>query len=395
MRARRLLRFAVPVLLVLGAVAHWQYWYAPHARAGRPTAGGPAGSLCATAGYDACLWLAYPHQNLGALAAAVGDLDAYLAAAGRQGGFTPPAVFSFGPFAAPPAREMALAVDRDGKRFAAVAQLYPTMALVSRLAGWVAGNPWLAGGEVRVGAEPARVRWQGRTWRLESLAAQPPAGEGVPAQGEALARLWLRQGLGAVPPGEYQLSETAGGLAVRGEASWAPEEAFQPLALEDLAALGLDLRAGGRAAALFAGEKLAVPRAAVLFRDAAKRWRLPGESLLTLGGRKMPAGEAGGWGYVTYERSTLERAAPLAARLGALSATADQPLAYGLWLQPQEAHATARQIAEILEQIPLLGEKEARRFRDYATLLAPLAAFRRCAVATGSQPGELRLVLEP
>jgi len=77
---RRLLRLAIPLLILLliaGYVVH-AYW--------RASGGGPFGlpaRLLASGQYGACLWLPYPHQNLGKVEEAIGDGTAYLGAAAR------------------------------------------------------------------------------------------------------------------------------------------------------------------------------------------------------------------------------------------------------------------------------------------------------------------------
>ncbi|MBV8201438.1 MAG: hypothetical protein JOZ15_12515, partial [Acidobacteria bacterium] len=80
-------RIAIGSLLLLALLAaHVVYWYVPRERAaaprlpvrsglpGAPPAAGEPLQVLAAGAYDVCLWVPYPHQNLGALAAAIGDL---------------------------------------------------------------------------------------------------------------------------------------------------------------------------------------------------------------------------------------------------------------------------------------------------------------------------------
>jgi hypothetical protein len=140
-RVKRLLRILI-LLLVVGAVAgHILYWYAPRERAAAPEPGGLAAQLLASGEYGACLWVPYPHQNLGKLSGSIADGSEWIAAAARVAELPAPVLPSFGPFAVPPSKEVAACSDLDGRRFLLVARVYPGLAAVARLAGQVAGNP--------------------------------------------------------------------------------------------------------------------------------------------------------------------------------------------------------------------------------------------------------------
>jgi hypothetical protein len=208
-------RIAIAALLLLAVLAaHILYWYVPRERAEAPrlqarpgprqrppahpgspgqrapgnASGGPAAGaplqVLAAGDYDVCLWVPYPHQNLGALATAIGDLGDVVAAAARLtaggGGDAEPRprepeeAPTFGPFEVPPADEMVACSDLAGgrpRRLRVVARIYPVLAVVAKLAGRLAGNPWLAGGE----AGPMRIAWSGRLWSVASGPEQPPA----------------------------------------------------------------------------------------------------------------------------------------------------------------------------------------------------------------------------
>ncbi|HSS48812.1 MAG TPA: hypothetical protein VLX28_07690, partial [Thermoanaerobaculia bacterium] len=146
---KRLVKLGVVLALILGAGIHVFYWYWPRERAGAPEPGSYGARLLASGAYGACLWLPYPHQNLGQLSAALGDGSAFLAAVGRMAGSSSPSLPAFGPFTVPPSREIVACSDLDGERFLVVARVYPGLAAVARLAGTMASNPWLKGGSVR------------------------------------------------------------------------------------------------------------------------------------------------------------------------------------------------------------------------------------------------------
>lgn len=198
------------VVLAALLAAHVVYWYVPRERAVVPrlTAGGGAAAaevggsageplrVLAAGDYDVCVWVPYPHQNLGALAEAIGDLQDVVGAAARlssgEAGEAsaprprePEEAPTFGPFEVPPASEMVACSDLAGGRLRVVARIYPALAAVAKLAGRVAGNPWLAGGA----AGSTRIAWQGRLWTVTAgpEVPRPPEGPRPPAVPPATA----------------------------------------------------------------------------------------------------------------------------------------------------------------------------------------------------------------
>ncbi|HET9765750.1 MAG TPA: hypothetical protein VFS60_02815, partial [Thermoanaerobaculia bacterium] len=211
---------ASAVALLLAGAAHWAYWY----RA-RPHELAPADSLLSgeSAELPVRLWLPYPHQNLGALGRAVERPQEVLAAAARLAGLPEPTIPRLGAFGIPAARELMVAASRDGRTFEAAIRLYPAAAALTRLAGFVARNPWLAGGEVRVNHAPAIVHWDGLTWRLRAggaatTGAAPPSSRDSRASAEEAPVLALVDLAEAAPPlaaGRYPLRREDGDLLVR------------------------------------------------------------------------------------------------------------------------------------------------------------------------------------
>ena len=189
---------------------HFFYWYWPRERASAP-AGLPA-RLLASGEYGACLWVPYPHQNLGKLEGAIADGPAYLAAAARVADLPAPVMRSFGPFAVPPSSEIVACSDLDGDRFLLVARVYPALAAVAKLAGRLADNPWLKGGEIReergkrdeVQERVLHVAWRDGYWTVRS-GAEPA----LPAQPATADRAGLPRQPGDLPPG-------GGGLGLPG-----------------------------------------------------------------------------------------------------------------------------------------------------------------------------------
>lgn len=305
-RRRRLL---VAAALGAAAVLHVVYWYAPRLRAVVPDPGdavvaalvvaatassAPGGNAAASPGERAAggwgLWLPFPHQTLPALGTRLSGgrpaAELVAALAGLAGRSEPPRL-RLGPFAVPPSRALAGVLDGDGSLAAGI-DLYPSAAGVVRLAGALAGNPWLTGGAVQVGSG-GTVRWSGLRWELDASglgrelaagsavdpavdpavgaapAAAPDAGLGEAVSAvPALGLLRLAEPLAGLPAGLYRLSAAADdGLlferldgprpaaapAVAGRASRSRGSAAAQNAETDAAAEAAEVdAAGGRAA---------------------------------------------------------------------------------------------------------------------------------------------------
>ena len=221
---KRIAVIAGAAVLAALLAAHVVYWYLPRERPVTPRLGAGGGAALAPAGaaagpaggaaggeplqvlaagaYDVCAWVPYPHQNLGALAAAIGDLQDVVGAAARlssgEGGEAsaprprePEEAPTFGPFEVPPASELVACSDLAGGRLRVAARIYPALAVVAKLAGRVAGNPWLAGG---VAGGSTRISWQGRLWTViagpeapRPPVAPPGTAAAVPAGSETAA----------------------------------------------------------------------------------------------------------------------------------------------------------------------------------------------------------------
>lgn len=264
---RRSVVVAGAVLLAALLAAHVVYWYVPRERAvvprlGAAASGGGAGGgggtrggsgaeegargadegasgtaaveplqVLAAGGYDVCVWVPYPHQNLGTLAEAIGDLQEVVGAAARlssgEGGEAGPPRSrepeeppTFGPFEVPPASEMAACSDLAGGRRKVVARIYPSLAAVAKVAGRLAGNPWLAGGV----AGSARIAWQGRLWTVTAgpEAPRPPAAPAGNAAAAAAA---------AAAPATPAMAATRAMLEVTALAAIVPPELPESLAV--------------------------------------------------------------------------------------------------------------------------------------------------------------------
>jgi hypothetical protein len=422
---RRLLRPAIVLLVLLLAAGYFLLEYWPRERSSVP-AGLPA-RLLASGEYGACLWLPYPHQNLGKLENSIGDGPAYLAAVARVAELPAPVIRPFGPFSVPPSSEILACSDLDGERFLLVAKVYPVLAAVAKLAGRIADNPWLRGGDVKeergkpdeVEEKVLHVVWREGYWMVRSgdEPKLPPAAAAVPYP-PSLGIFHLGQDVSELPAGSYVLERkeedldvTLAGsapppepppfvlaadapslLAVAGPA-W-PADAERPL---PPAAMALFEVKGG----LHLGPLGDLPGLAVFNPPGEKRWGLPARGLAGLLAQNLPRGNASGWSIVALDDASLEHAEALAPEISTVvspDSDADAPpglgeIVLGLWVQPRPALARVAQFRKGLQKFPLADPRQVERWRDWETLLSPLAACERASIVATRAPSTFLLRL--
>ena len=436
---------------VLALAAHFAWSYLPRVRQGRPAPGGLAARLLAAAESDrrgaearpsVGLWIAYPHQNLAALERGLGrdaaERDRFLAAAARLAGLPELELPRFGPFAAPPSRELVAVSDPEGRRVLVAARVYPAVALLARLAGAVAGNPWLSGGEVDAFGGRARVAWDGLLWSVGTVGEdgaaawpaqvgraagghgrdEPPSGGAGSSRsdGPALAILALGEPVSFLPAGRHRLVRDGGGMAFGTEgAGRLPSIDLDLLTASDAAVLavsgpggplaGEDDPGAAAALALFPADRsggglslrgllrraVAMPGAAVWYRAGsgepgpARRLLAP----LFSGGRARDAGAGGGspFALVATGGDSLARARRLTPTVERLAGE----LRLGLWIDPGAAFAAVDPVVDLLEKVPLVPRDDLARWRDWRTVLAPLAGYDAVSLAAGGDDLRLRL----
>lgn len=420
---------ALCVALVLAALVagHWWWWYAPRARAAAPAASGAPWALLVDGGFDTALWVPFPHQNLGAVG--VDDPRATLAAAARLYRRDPLVLPRFGPFRVPPARELTAAWSAGGRRFAIAARVYPSFALVARLAGKIAGNPWLAGGVVEGPYGRVSVRWDGLTWIASGGGASWQAVDRAGARPPPAALAWAQLGGagGVVPAGFYRLSAEGTAVTVDRVASLAApprsERLFAPPLLDPgllsgsppAALLGIAADEGARRAlVIFEGPSFALLDAASTIEgsvaeEPADDLPLAGMGLALLLGEDGYRGSSGDWSLIAGGEQPYRRALELVPAVDSAFARAaaggEQRLVAAVTLAPAATVAALAEAARLLasgsaaramlgSSIEASAADPARRVADLELLLAPLARFDRGSVVILRAPTRVHLRLE-
>jgi hypothetical protein len=310
------------------------------------------------------------------------------------------------------------------------------VAAVARLSGKLADNPWLAGGEVRElrGEGPeervVKVAWREGMWTISSgdvpnlnapnlaAAAAPAAMARLP---EVLGLFRLNKEVSDLPSGDYLLRRQGDDLEVTldrpgavaapdfpAEAtpillsvagpSW-PAAATKPLPSAAFALFDSgDGEETGRVTISILGN---VPGCAVFHPPGGQRWEVPTQGLAGLLTGGLPKGNAAGWRIVAVDATSLAHAETLAPRLsalmspesGTLAGTPGNPgrLVMGLWAQPAPAVRIVARVRKFFEKIPIVEPRQVQRWRDWETLLRPLARCERIALAATQSPPSFRL----
>jgi len=413
MRSRFPFRTLLALLLIAAAAGHVVYHYLPRERPGLPSPSSPAGRLLTSDRYPIALWIPHPHQNLSVLRSLVGTDGDGVAAVARLAGLPSPRVPGFGPLAVPPSSALAVASDETGERYAVAAEVYPAFAAFARLAGRLAENPWLEGGEIYRDGRRSEVAWRGDLWTVASpeLPALEPSPESPADGGEpALALIEVRQAVHPLPSGRYRLVRRGEALELLA-GDPADRSAFGGLELGELGvflfAVAGPVEPLGEPTRALVGFTAAgdgstdLPRLAALGEPGAERWELPGESVLELAGRRPHRAAAAGWSITALDAASLEGAVRLAPRLEPVRRDADGGgdggrLVWGLWLDLDAGLREVARIVRILEAVPLVPRRQLERWRDVETVLGPLAErHTRLTVTVAEEPRAFRLRLEP
>jgi hypothetical protein len=258
------------------------------------------------------------------------------------------------------------------------------------------------------------VSWRDGFWVVRS-GAEPrlEAGEAPPVYPESLGIFHLERDASEFPAGDYVLRREGGDLAatlmgggeppappaVEGEgapvllaAAGPAWPADSPKPLPPAAMVLFDAKGG-----LSLGPLGDIPGLAVYNAPGSRRWGLPARGLTAMLTERLPRGNADGWDLVALDDASLERAEALAPQITALVPPAgDGPgagLILGLWVQPRPALRLISQLRKGFEKVPLVERRQVQRWRDWETLLQPLAPCDRVALAAARSPSALRLRL--
>jgi hypothetical protein len=350
------------------------------------------------------IWIPYPHQNLGALERALGDLrglsevSTYLLAQDLA------SLPSFGPFRLPPSRDLVVAGSSDGSRVVVAASVFPLVARLARVAGRLADNPWLAGGSVELQGRDVQVEWLEGTWlasqgEVSAFEVQP-----VPDLAPSHALLSLEQPLGPVPKGLYRLDIEADGwriVSVDSEARQSADSRPSVSLPRTLSLVAASTRSESgedqvtRAFAMLSGAERAneqLTRSVVAQRGPGDRWRLPAERLLSGLGFDVAQGTHDGWTLAAYDEAALRAVTDeLAAISDLLESVEGSPLQLGLWIDLGEARRGLDGLARALDALPLPASEQIRRWTVAARALAALDDFSSLTLRISGSPPDLEL----
>jgi hypothetical protein len=245
------------------------------------------------------------------------------------------------------------------------------------------------------------VTWAGRDWIVRTLEADDETSLVAERGGgaAALARLDLGRAHGMIPPGAYRLERRQADLVLSGgepDALRALEalghaDAALPLVLAQSAAAPDGVH--GRALALVPGiESIAgLPGALTAFRGE-RRWRLPGERVLSLVGDEPRTRLLDGWTVTALESGSLAVGPGLVETVRRLDAA--PPLDIALWIERRAAVRLVDQVIEALERVPIIGSREARPWRAAGRALAHFDRYHRLTVFASPQPPAVMIRLE-
>lgn len=389
MRASK--RTGLLAVLILLAAGHVGYWYWPRERQALPRTGSLPASLLASDQLPLRTWVAYPHQNLAFLANGESGKN------WRRGlsdlvGVPEIELPSFGPFPLPPSSELAVATDADGERLVVAAQIYPLMALVARAAGKLAGNPWLAGGEIYEGGRTLEVAWQGRTWLLRTPGEKWPDAtqprEFTESDYPALARLAFEQPLGPLPSGEYRLSRSGRHLDLVSAAAAVGELSRPPRGVLMHAER---LSTGLRATVVLGpgeGSLRGVPSAVCLAEKGVKLPRLPFQRLYRVLGIKRKQARRAGWRLAASDRGALARGWQLLPTVEQVAGQDARQESYAVDLDM--VREVSAEIERQLEGLSLPAIREVRVWRGAARILEELGAYDRWSLEIGADDAVVR-----
>ncbi len=383
------LRRAGIAVAALAAFGHWSCAYRARPLAKAPDATDAPFELFATSAWPLAVWLPRPHQNLGSLAGFGLPPEALFASGAVLFGDGDATLPRFGPFKLPPAKEVAVVADPATGAFVAVARVYPAFAMIARAGGFLARNPWLAGGTVEHRGDRVEVSWRGTLWTARTRTTAAPGPEAMrleaAAIGRALGALRVGRGFAPLPTGVYRLSLEADGVRLSRRPAGTPAPEPPPLLARfgrDGTSFGLLRRAGQpeRWFFLFAPNGATTPRFALVSGGAAPE-RFAGVGLGALLGREGHAGTADGWNLLAGRAEDYARALAMVPELAAAGAEPSSAAALGAAFagEPGQVLEALEQATSRLEGLGHAPAAEGGGFAAVVRLLRPLRSCGRAA----------------
>jgi hypothetical protein len=312
---------------------------------------------------------------------------------------------TFGPFRVPPSREILLATDEDRDRILMVARMYPLVRWVLRSAGWVAGNPWLAGGEIQLGDRDIQVRWVSGDWIASSvdLGLDVIARDSVDSN--VFAAFRTTDAIGVVPDGLYALQLGQNRLSISSVINRFPPNMADSNLLDSTGAALISAhfspsgtRDGANALALLAragGGADQVPGAVVVHRGAEKRWDLPGERLLAIASIRPVSVAWEGWSVWAYDDTSLSQGADLIPVIETMQQSARaEGISSAGEIDLGQARVAVQLIDRVISAIPLVGRSEARQWARASSVLDLLSEYSKLSYRIGEAPDRLDMVIE-
>ena len=376
----------VVLLLVVATVGHVVFWYLPRARPALP-ADGRCASLLEHPTLPLSVWIPFPHQNLGMLEKSLGVEIAGLRGALEAADLPNPDLPRFGNLKVPPSKALAMATDLKGERFMVAADIYPAVAIFSRLAGHLAGNTWLAGGDLVRKDQRLRVQWFGNVWTVVT--------HGTPSSWEGDDRWTLDAG----PPAFSERLPYLVARATEAPRSWAESMARAEALLLAVSVGPSPLGAAGQAMVLIGQDSEAtseLPRGAVLHRVGVDRWDLPAELVLKVAGREAETRSTEWLDVASTEPSGFAAAELLAPEVADMLVSRHRGgPTFGLWLEMAPMAEEVTRMRRGLEGAPLLPSRLKGRWRGAEAFLHGLSgSWQRMSLTVGEAPPALWLRVE-
>jgi len=394
------------LLILIGVISHLYYWYWPRLHPWQPRSTSQvAGLVLGETGLDLRLWMPFPHQNLGILERRLGGLGSLSVAMQELLGTAPLELPSFGPFRLPPAREMAIATDREGTGFVAAARVYPVAAWLFRAAGRLASNPWMAGGELVLGGRRVRVEWQGSLWLATTENVELGPQDIQIEAGRCLALLRLGRQLGPVPGGLFRFMAAGRRFVLtstlQGDSTLLP--GVSDLRMDGVALSWTRITDSGEAQIVQALVALSgpgrnmggLPPLMAVQTAGSETMRLPGERILEAVGARVYSRSVGEWELRSYGEESLRLGENLVAQLDSLRLDVGKGGTVSMgFVDLDEARRALLEVGQGLGQVPVIGENEARRWLAFARLLEGMTDYSEMSIWL-ADPDRLKIEIRP